>query len=157
MKKTATLDHLFVPPEEIRVLIRRVFGLVERRAYEIFTNRGSVDGHDFDDWVQAESELLQPVTAELSDAGDAFVAVAAVSHYRLEDLRASVESRCLTLCGLTAEKEEKSGSSDDESKFAPFCLSFSLSADVNISGASADLRSNVLEIHLPKVPSQKRS
>lgn len=157
MKKRATLDHLFVPPEEIRVVIRRVFGLVERRAYEIFTNRGSVDGHDFDDWVQAESELLQPVTAELSDAGDAFVAVAAVSRYRLEDLRASVESRCLTLCGLTAGKNEKSGSSDDESKFAPFCLSFSLPADVNTSAASADLRSDVLEVRLPKMPARERT
>jgi hypothetical protein len=61
MKKRAKLDHLFVPPEEIRVLKRRVLGQVEQRAYEIFMNRGSVDGHDLDDWVRAESELLQPV------------------------------------------------------------------------------------------------
>jgi HSP20 family molecular chaperone IbpA len=156
MKKRAELDHLFVPPDEIRVFMRRVFGRVEQRAYEIFTNRGSVDGHDFDDWVQAESELLQPVTAELSDAGDAFIAVAAVSRYRLEDLRASVEPRCLTICGLTvAEDDKKSGSSDDQSDFSPFCLSFRLPANVNTSAASAELRSNVLEIQLPKVPSQK--
>jgi len=155
MKKRATLDHLFVPPEEIRAVMRRVFGLVERRAYEIFTNRGSVDGHDFDDWVQAESECLQPVTAELSDAGDAFIAVAAVSRYRPEDLRASVEPRCLTICGLTAGNNKKSGSSDDPSDFSPFCLSFRLPVEVNTSAASADLRSNVLEIQLPKVPSQK--
>lgn len=157
MKKGTELDHLFVPPDEIRAFMGRVFGLVEQHAYEIFTNRGSVDGHDFDDWVQAESELLQPVTAELSDAGDAFIAVAAVSSYRPEDLKASVEPRCLTICGLTAGNDKKPRSSDHRSDFAPFCLSFRLPADVNTSAASADLRSNVLEIQLPKVPSQKAS
>jgi HSP20 family molecular chaperone IbpA len=148
MKKGAALDHLFVAPDEIRVFMRRTVGLIEQRAYEIFTSRGSVNGHDFDDWVQAESELLQPVTAELSDAGDAFIAVAAVSSYRPEDLRASVEPRCLTICGLAAGNDNKPGSMDDQSDFAPFCISFRLPADVNTSAASADLRSSVLEIRL---------
>jgi HSP20 family molecular chaperone IbpA len=150
MKRTA-LDQLFVPPDEIHAYMRRALGLVEQRAYEIFKDRGSADGHDLDDWVQAESELLQPVTAEVSDAGDAFVAVAAVARYRPEDLRVSVEPRCLTICGLTAGKDKKPGSSKDESEFARFCLSFSLPADVNTSAASADLRSDVLKIRLPKV------
>ena len=157
MKKRTELDHLFVPPDEIRVFMGRVLSLVEERAYEIFTNRGGVDGRDFDDWVQAESQLLQPVTAELSDAGDAFIAVAAVSSYRPEDLRASVEPRCLTICGLNAGDDKKHRPSDDRSDLAPFRLSFNLPADVNTSGASADLRSDVLEVRLPKVLTQKGS
>lgn len=157
MKKRTELDHLFVPPDEIRVFMGRVFGLVEERAYEIFTNRGGVDGRDFDDWVQAESQLLQPVTAELSDAGDAFIAVAAVSRYRPEDLRASVEPRRLTICGLTAGDDKKHRPSDDRSDLAPFWRSFSLPADVDTSGVSADLRSDVLEVRLPKVLAQKGS
>jgi hypothetical protein len=30
---------------------------IERRAYEIFLERGSTHGHDLDDWLQAEHEL----------------------------------------------------------------------------------------------------
>jgi hypothetical protein len=30
---------------------------IERRAYEIFLERGGTDGHDEDDWFQAEAEL----------------------------------------------------------------------------------------------------
>ena len=30
---------------------------VERRAYELFEQRGRVDGHDWDDWLQAEREI----------------------------------------------------------------------------------------------------
>jgi hypothetical protein len=31
--------------------------LVERRAYELYERRGRGDGHDWEDWLQAEREL----------------------------------------------------------------------------------------------------
>jgi Protein of unknown function (DUF2934) len=30
---------------------------VERRAYELYEQRGREDGHDWDDWLQAEREM----------------------------------------------------------------------------------------------------
>ena len=30
------------------------------RAYELYVARGCADGHDFDDWLQAERELRSP-------------------------------------------------------------------------------------------------
>jgi hypothetical protein len=32
---------------------------IAQRAYEIFQTRGGEPGHDLDDWLQAESELLR--------------------------------------------------------------------------------------------------
>jgi hypothetical protein len=32
---------------------------IARRAYELFLERGGEDGHDVDDWLQAERELLE--------------------------------------------------------------------------------------------------
>ena len=32
---------------------------IAQRAYEIFVARGGEAGHDLDDWLQAESELLR--------------------------------------------------------------------------------------------------
>ena len=32
---------------------------ITQRAYEIFLGRGAEPGHDLDDWLQAESELLR--------------------------------------------------------------------------------------------------
>ena len=37
--------------EEIREIIRR-------RAYELFEKRGKESGHDLDDWILAESEVV---------------------------------------------------------------------------------------------------
>lgn len=157
MKKRAALDHLFVPPEEMRVFVGRVLGPVRERAYEIFTKRGGVDGHDFDDWLQAESELLQPVTAELSDAGDAFVALAAVTSCQAEDLRVSVEPRSLTICGFGAGKGMETSSSAARFRTPGFQLSFKLPAEVNTSTASADLKSDILEVRLPKASTRKNA
>lgn len=38
------------PPIDLREQIRR-------RAFELYEQRGKEDGHDLDDWLQAESEL----------------------------------------------------------------------------------------------------
>jgi Protein of unknown function (DUF2934) len=32
---------------------------IELRAYQIFIERGGADGHDVDDWLQAEHELSE--------------------------------------------------------------------------------------------------
>jgi hypothetical protein len=34
---------------------------IERRAYEIFMARGAEPGHDLEDWLQAERELLDEI------------------------------------------------------------------------------------------------
>ncbi len=35
---------------------------IELRAYQIFIERGGEPGHDVEDWLQAESELLEAYT-----------------------------------------------------------------------------------------------
>ena len=32
---------------------------IQRRAYEIYLSRGASDGHDLEDWLQAERDLRQ--------------------------------------------------------------------------------------------------
>jgi len=32
---------------------------IRRRAYELYEQRGREDGHELDDWLQAESEVIQ--------------------------------------------------------------------------------------------------
>jgi hypothetical protein len=32
---------------------------IRRRAYELFEQRGRIDGHEVSDWLQAESEVAQ--------------------------------------------------------------------------------------------------
>lgn len=36
---------------------------IRARAYELYQRRGGEDGHELDDWLQAESEVNSKVTA----------------------------------------------------------------------------------------------
>jgi hypothetical protein len=42
---------------------------IAKRAYELFLARGGEDGHDLDDWLQAEQELLEDINRGLVQAG----------------------------------------------------------------------------------------
>jgi len=39
---------------------------IRRRAYELYEQRGSNDGHEVTDWLQAESEVAQKKAAKVS-------------------------------------------------------------------------------------------
>ena len=43
---------------------------IAQRAFEIFLARGEEPGHDLDDWLQAESELLREHAARRSIPGN---------------------------------------------------------------------------------------
>jgi hypothetical protein len=43
-------------PDELTVLIP-IEQQIQQRAYELYEQRGRTDGHDLDDWLQAECEI----------------------------------------------------------------------------------------------------
>jgi HSP20 family protein len=45
---------------------------IMQRAYEIFTSNGSLFGRDFEDWMQAERELVWKPAVELTEKDDKF-------------------------------------------------------------------------------------
>lgn len=59
--KPATAQTTVEEPEVIVMFSRGEFDPqthIRERAYELFVQRGSEPGHDLDDWLQAERELL---------------------------------------------------------------------------------------------------
>jgi HSP20 family molecular chaperone IbpA len=150
MKQT-NFDHLFVSPDEINQHMKSTFNLVAQRAYELFENRGSEHGHDGKDWFQAESEIFHPITIEMGDPGEAYTAFAIVSGYRPEDLKISAESRRLTICGLSCtEGTECTRPQEGSQHTERFYFSISLPTEIDTAAVSADIRGDVLEVHLPK-------
>ena len=61
-------------PDSISRVLDNVKERITRRAYENFVQRGSVDGHDLDDWLNAERELIiKPVPLVRAQGEDVFV------------------------------------------------------------------------------------
>jgi DUF2934 family protein len=61
-----TADILLNRKTEIDVMIAR-------RAFELFEGRGGGHGHDVDDWITAELELLRPYRHDLKESAWAVV------------------------------------------------------------------------------------
>jgi hypothetical protein len=59
-KKTAPLEHY---KNDRRTKI-------ELRAHELYVQRGCIDGHDIDDWLTAEREVLEWIKAKAQSASD---------------------------------------------------------------------------------------
>jgi len=149
-EKSATL--MPVSSEEFNKCRQQVLDLVARRAYELFESRGGVHGHDWEDWYKAESQTLRAVHVELSDAGNALVAVAAVTGFDPEHLRISAEPSRLWICGLSPAADASSGRADAKSiGSGPFLHSFSLSAKIYPSKVSSEVRNDLLEVRMPKI------
>jgi len=62
------------PPEIEPTTYEDVREQIRRRAYELYELRGREDGHDLEDWLQAQSELLPALELELLKAySEAFI------------------------------------------------------------------------------------
>lgn len=153
--KGKTINVMPVSPEEFSQYKMQIFDLVARRAHELFESRGRRHGHDWEDWYKAELEILRSVHVELSDAGNAIVAVAAVTGYHPEQLRISAEPDRLWICGLSPVGDASSDGPDAKSiGRGPFLRSIGLSANINTSKVSTEIRNDVLEVRMPKILTQ---
>ena len=74
----------------------------------MFDSRGRQDGHDLQDWFQAEFEFLNPVPVEISEADDELVVRADIPGFRDKDIEVRVEPRRLIIGGKREQvRDEK--------------------------------------------------
>ena len=64
--------------------------LIALRAYELFELRGSVHGHDREDWLQALSEISQDVPVEITETQTGFTVRAGVPGFSEEEIEVRV-------------------------------------------------------------------
>src|SRR2546425_11830414 len=63
-------------PDSIAPLLENVRQRIARRAYENFIERGAVYGHDLDNWLDAEREvIIKPFAETHTEGKDVFVEV----------------------------------------------------------------------------------
>ena len=132
--------------------MREVYDTLARRAYELFDGRGRQDGHDLEDWLRAESELLSPMPLEVDEANDELIVRADVPGFRDKDIEVRVEPRRLIISGkreqVHDEKRRKSVYSERRSD--EVFRTLDLSEEIDPDKVKATLQDGTLEISLPK-------
>ena len=127
---------------------------IARRAYELFEGRGSAHGHDSEDWIEAEAEVLYPCRHDLKQSREAIVfRVDLPSSFAATQLNVSVEPRRLMVSG-ERESDVICGG-DEPAHFEKRTQRIfgveELPVDVDPSRATAKLKGETLEIVMPKV------
>jgi len=136
----------------------RIMERIERRAFNLFKERGSTSNSAIDDWFRAESELLKPARVEIKEKEDEVIVRAQVPGFEAKELSVHAEPNRICIYGKSEKKTEsdkKGDSHDSEMSSSEVCRYVSLPTNVNPEKASASLDKGVLEIRLPKTSAPK--
>jgi len=131
---------------------------VAQRAFGFFEQRGGSNGRDWDDWLQAESELLKQVPIEMSESDDSYTIRAEVPGYDVKDLIVQAEPNSICVHGKREQKkEEKTGKEVKYSEVSAreLCRRIDLPRSINPDKVTAHLTNGVLELTLPKAAPPK--
>jgi HSP20 family molecular chaperone IbpA len=126
--------------------IDRMWRRVAERAFQIFEERGKHHGHDLDDWLAAEHELLASMPIEIIEKADKLVVRAQIPGFSGENLRVTLEPEKLVIKGRP--KETKPGDKDEDWEFF---RPVDLPSNIEVESATAMLTGNVLVIELNKL------
>ncbi len=94
-------------PADLQQKVQQVQFAISRRAHELFEARGREPGHDLEDWLRAESELLCPVSIAMSESKGLVSVRAEVPGFRKNEIELSVEPRCITILGKRKQANAK--------------------------------------------------
>ena len=134
----------------------KVYDSIARRAFELFNGNGKSAGHELDDWLRAESEMLHPVQLEMTESDGEFTILAEVPGFSAKDVEIKVEPRRVTIAGHREIKEERNGRKIHCEWCADQMLRvFDLPAEVDSTKVNATLKDGILMIELPKAPNSK--
>jgi HSP20 family protein len=130
---------------------------IGHKAFELFLKRGGEFGKAFNDWLEAESEVLLSVPVEITEDQKQFTIQATVPGFKPEEIEVSVKDNFLFLSGKTEFEEEKEYENDVYSEWHSnrFFRAFPLSTEVDADRAKANLKDGVLQLTLPKLPEHR--
>ena len=145
-------------PQDLAGEIQQVRLAIARRAYELFEARGSEPGHDREDWLRAEAELVRPASVSMWESDDRISVRANVFGLEESELKISIEPRRITILGKKgANRTETEGGKVEYIDWCPdqILQLIDLRTEVIPEDALVDLQAGLLMFELPKVPKHK--
>jgi HSP20 family molecular chaperone IbpA len=132
--------------------ISEIENKIARRAYELFASSGSTDGHDLEDWLLAESEVLDRTPLEISETEKELTLTAGLPGFSENEIEIRVEPGRLFISGKhdVKSEDEKKGQTVYSERSNEVFRTIDLPAAVDPERAKATLSKGELEITMPK-------
>jgi len=128
---------------------------VRHRAYDLFAARGFAPGHELDDWLAAEDEVLGWPAAELVEKDSEFEMDLTLPGFEPRDIEVFAEPDSVT---VHAAAETKAGEEHEHVIWSEFGRNevfrkVTFPTDVDLPRMKAELSNGLLRIHAPKARS----
>jgi len=106
MSATARITISVQRVESLCVEVQNVYEKIAAKAYEYFVEGGCINGHDVDDWVRAERELLLKPTVRLYRENADFVIDVDLPDAEPADLQIRVTPQRMLLISVPFEPKQ---------------------------------------------------
>lgn len=139
-------------PADLQPKMQKVQLAIAHRAHELFEARGREHGHDLEDWLRAEYELLCPVSVSMSESRDKISVQANVVGFDEAELEVSIEPHRITILGNKATRGMKTeGKTVEQTGSYPHQIMevVQLATEVMPERAVIELQAGVLKFELP--------
>lgn len=142
----------FVEAEKMFERFAEITRETTQKAFEFFKARGGDFGKDFDDWFNAEREILRFVPMEITESNGTVKVKAHIPEFKPEEVEISVKDDVLMISGNAEERKEKKDENVVYSDFKSnrFFRQMKLPMPVLTEKATAELKDGLLNISLPK-------
>jgi len=145
-------------PEILRAEMQPVQLAIARRAFELFEKRGCELGHDWEDWFQAETELLRPVSIVSFKSQDRLSLRAYVLGFGEGELQVSIEPKRVAIVGKREVTFCQNGEQEIEyvDGYPDQVLRvIDLPTEVDPERAVVELHAGMLKFELPKAVTRR--
>ena len=144
-------DASKAPVPVFEEIAKRIEG-VRQRAFDLFEKRGSELGHDLEDWLKAEHELLGWPAAELAEKDGSYQMHVSLPGFETKDVEVTATPTEVIVHAAT--KEEKSAQKGNvlwtEFGSNDVYRRFEVPNPVNVDKVTATLENGILRINAPE-------
>jgi HSP20 family molecular chaperone IbpA len=133
--------------------MQTLFDDVQKKAFELFQQRGGLKGFDLDDWFRAEQDLVWKPESELAETEKEFQMKVAVPGLEAKDIQISALPDGIVVQAETTHKEEKEEEEKvhySELRNRKLFRRFEMPGGIDVEQVKATLDKGVLEIVAPK-------
>jgi HSP20 family molecular chaperone IbpA len=132
----------------LRQLMKTVHDEIRHRAFRLFQQRGCEEGHELEDWLEAEREVLCSPACEMAETADEVRIHAALPACPVKNLQVDVLPNSITIEGKAVRSQHRNGEKIHFSEFGERRLlrQFDLPAQIDPCEVQATLDNGVLRI-----------
>jgi Protein of unknown function (DUF2934) len=136
---------------------REIHELIAKRAYSIYEGRGHAGGHDVEDWLQAEAEVLVMLGIGFMEQGGDLTVDVGITPSELSELQVRLEPSRLIVSGKKTEPAVTLAHAHESRRSGPTQIFQVVKFPVVVkpSGAKATFSNGLLEFRIPKAVTAK--